>query len=91
MPRDSLVSRRGGHWRGWNECGADLGFEGKRASGKLLERCSADPRRSGGTGGVMATRESNVIMFPQPIGPERKEDIRIAECPSSEFLGQAVD
>jgi len=27
----------------------------------------------------MATRESNVIMFPQPIDPERKEDIRIAE------------
>jgi hypothetical protein len=57
---------------------ADLGF-GKRASGKLLERCSADPRRSGGTGGVMATWESNVIMFPQRIDPERKEDVRIAE------------
>jgi hypothetical protein len=27
----------------------------------------------------MATRESNVIMFPQPIDPERKEDVRIAE------------
>src|SRR3984893_6668138 len=39
---------------------------GKRCSGKLLERCSADSRRSGGTGGVMATRGSNVIMFPQP-------------------------
>jgi hypothetical protein len=26
----------------------------------------------------MATRKSNVIMFPQPINPERKED-RIAE------------
>jgi hypothetical protein len=56
---------------------ADLGF-GKRASGKLLERCSAYPRRSGGTGGAMATRESNVIMFPQRIDPEHKED-RIAE------------
>jgi hypothetical protein len=56
---------------------ADLGF-GKRASGKLLERCSADPRRSGGTVGVMATGESNVIMFPQRIDPERKEDVRIA-------------
>ena len=27
----------------------------------------------------MATRESNVIMFPQRIDPERKEDVRIAE------------
>jgi hypothetical protein len=27
----------------------------------------------------MATRESNVIMFPQPTDPERKEDVRIAE------------
>jgi hypothetical protein len=27
----------------------------------------------------MATRESNVIMFPQPIDPERKEDVRIAK------------
>ena len=27
----------------------------------------------------MATRESNVIMFPQPIDPERKEDVRLAE------------
>ena len=27
----------------------------------------------------MATRESNVIMFPQPIDPEHKEDVRIAE------------
>ena len=27
----------------------------------------------------MATRESNIIMFPQPIDPERKEDVRIAE------------
>jgi hypothetical protein len=27
----------------------------------------------------MAARESNVIMFPQPIDPERKEDVRIAE------------
>jgi hypothetical protein len=27
----------------------------------------------------MATRESNVIMFPQRIHPERKEDVRIAE------------
>jgi hypothetical protein len=27
----------------------------------------------------MATRESNVIMFPQRIDPERKEDLRIAE------------
>ena len=27
----------------------------------------------------MATRESNVIKFPQPIDPERKEDVRIAE------------
>ena len=27
----------------------------------------------------MATRESNVIMFPQPIDPECKEDVRIAE------------
>src|ERR1700730_8781096 len=52
---------------------------GKRASGKLLERCSADLRRSGGIVGVMATRESNVIMFPQRIDPERKEDVRIAE------------
>jgi hypothetical protein len=31
-----------------------------------------------GTGGVMATRESNVIMFPQRIDPEQ-EDVRIAE------------
>ena len=29
--------------------------------------------------GVMATRESNVIKFPQPINPERKVDVRIAE------------
>jgi hypothetical protein len=70
---------RGG-WTGRNgERAADLGFDGERASGKLLERCSADPRRSGGTVGVMATRESNVIMFPQRIDPERKEDVRIAE------------
>jgi hypothetical protein len=27
----------------------------------------------------MATQESNVIMFPQRIDPERKEDVRIAE------------
>jgi hypothetical protein len=27
----------------------------------------------------MATRESNVIMFPQPIDPKREEDVRIAE------------
>jgi hypothetical protein len=27
----------------------------------------------------MATRKSNVIMFPQPIDPECKEDFRIAE------------
>ena len=27
----------------------------------------------------MATRESNVIMFPQPIDPECKVDVRIAE------------
>ena len=27
----------------------------------------------------MPTRESNIIMFPQPIDPERKEDVRIAE------------
>ena len=27
----------------------------------------------------MATRESNVIMFPQRVDPERKEDVRIAE------------
>jgi hypothetical protein len=27
----------------------------------------------------MATRGSNVIMFPQPTDPERKEDVRIAE------------
>jgi len=27
----------------------------------------------------MATRESNVIMFPQPTDPERNEDVRIAE------------
>jgi hypothetical protein len=27
----------------------------------------------------MATRESNVIKFPQPIDPERKEDVRMAE------------
>ena len=27
----------------------------------------------------MATRESNVIMFPQRIDPERKEDVRISE------------
>ena len=27
----------------------------------------------------MATQESNVIMFPQRIDPERKEDIKIAE------------
>jgi len=27
----------------------------------------------------MATWESNVIMFPQRIDPERKEDVRIAE------------
>ena len=27
----------------------------------------------------MAARESNIIMFPQPIDPERKEDVRIAE------------
>jgi hypothetical protein len=27
----------------------------------------------------MATRESNVIMFPQPIDPERKEGVGIAE------------
>src|SRR5580700_4642893 len=51
-----------------------------RSSRKATEpaRC-ADPRRSGGTGGVVATRESNIIMFPQPIDPERKEDVRIAE------------
>ena len=27
----------------------------------------------------MATRGSNVIMFPQRIDPERKEDVKIAE------------
>ena len=27
----------------------------------------------------MATRESNVIMFPRPIDPERKEDVKIAK------------
>jgi hypothetical protein len=27
----------------------------------------------------MATRKSNVIMFPQPIDAERKEDVRITE------------
>jgi hypothetical protein len=27
----------------------------------------------------MAARESNIIMFPQPIDSERKEDVRIAE------------
>ena len=27
----------------------------------------------------MPTRESNIIMFPQPIDPERKEDVRIAK------------
>jgi hypothetical protein len=53
--------------------------EDKQASGKLLERCSADPRQSGGIGGAMATRKSNVINFPQPINPERKDDDRIAE------------
>jgi hypothetical protein len=25
----------------------------------------------------MATRKSNVIKFPQPINPERKDDVRI--------------
>jgi hypothetical protein len=65
---------------------ADLGF-GKRASGKLLARCSADPRRSGGTVGVMAKRESNVIMFPWRIDPERKEDVRIAEQFLEKFDG----
>ena len=27
----------------------------------------------------MATRKSNVINFPQPINPERKDDVRMAE------------
>ena len=27
----------------------------------------------------MATRKSNVINFPQPIDPERKDDVRMAE------------
>jgi hypothetical protein len=27
----------------------------------------------------MATRKSNVIKFPQPINPERKDDVRMAE------------
>jgi hypothetical protein len=41
-PRDEpgTAARRGGGL-------ADLGFEGKRASGKLLERCSADGEAAG--------------------------------------------
>jgi hypothetical protein len=27
----------------------------------------------------MATRKSNVINFPQPVDPERKDDVRMAE------------
>jgi hypothetical protein len=27
----------------------------------------------------MATRKSNIIKFPQPINPERKDDVRMAE------------
>jgi hypothetical protein len=74
-------------WRGQSrDRGPKLGLadlvdeaEGKRASGKLLERGSADPRQCGGIGGAMATRKSNVINFPQPINPERKDDVRMAE------------
>jgi hypothetical protein len=69
---ESSHARGPGGWTGRNgERAADLGFDGERASGKLLGRCSADLRRSRATatGGVMATRESNVIMFPQRIDP----------------------
>jgi hypothetical protein len=35
--------------------------------------------RNTGSGGEMATREFNIIMFPQLIDPECKVDVRIAE------------
>jgi hypothetical protein len=59
---------------------AQVGRTGLSGKNRQIETEALKHNRTdAGTGGVMATRESNVIMFPQPIDPERKEDVRLAE------------